>query len=273
MKASKKILALLLSAALGLSLLAGCGNGGNTGSINSGEVNEDGVIIVANSPDEVVVNSADLVPLAEATDISFNCETLEYSFNGVEGADYYYIRVFPVENGEQSNSASFQSDKIDAVESGSYSGVITGQTLLAGEYNIYIVASGSGYISSEAMISGSSTLLAAASVSANWDTGTDEDPTVTAKITITPGDDIAKTFTLVITDEAGNVVYTNENATAEPIVITAEDLGVEALSVEDVYNVSVSVNEISGYKLPAEPTNGTITEQRGSGGPGGPGGS
>lgn len=269
MKASKKILALLLSAALGLSLLAGCGNGGNTGSINSGEVNEDGVIIVANSPDEVVVNSADLVPLAEATDISFNCETMEYSFTGVEGADYYYIRAFPVENGVESNSASFQSDKIDAAESSSYSGVITGQILLAGDYNIYIVASGSGYTSSEAMISGNSTLLAAASVSANWDTGTDENPTVTAKITITPGDEITKTFTLMITDEAGNVVYTNENATSEPIVITAEDLGVETLTVEDVYNVSVSVNEISGYKVPAEPTTGTITEQRGSGGPGG----
>lgn len=269
MKASKKILALLLSAALGLTLLAGCGNGGNSGSINSGEVNEDGVIIVANSPDEVIVNAVDLVPLAEAADISFNCETLEYAFTGVEGADFYYIRVFPVENGVESNSASFQSEKIDAVESNSYSGVIAGQTLLAGDYNIYVVASGSGYTSSEAMISGNSTLMASASVSANWDTGTEENPVVTAKITITPGDSVAKTFTLVITDEAGNVVYTNENATSEPIVITAEDLGVETLTVEDVYNVSVTVNEVSGYKAPAEAATAAITEQMGSGGPGG----
>ena len=269
MKASKKILALLLSAAMALTLLPGCGESGTKTSINSGEVNENGVIIVANSPDEVIVNQADLVPLAQVTGLTFDCETLEYAFTGVEGADFYYIRVFPVENGVESNSASFQSDKIDGSGAAEHSGVIEGQTLLAGDYNIYVVASGSGYSSSEAMTTGVSTLMAAASVSANWDTGTEEDPTVTAKITITPGDSVAKTFTLTITDEAGNVVYTNDAATSEPIVITAADLGVEALAVEDVYNVSVAVNEVPGYTAPAQATTTTITEQRGSGGPGG----
>ncbi len=271
MKASKKFLALSLCAVLGLSLIAGCDSGKQT--IDSGKLNENGYIVVANSPEEVKVNEGDLTSLAQATDLTFNCETLEYSFTGVEGADYYYIRVFPVIDGEESNSASFQSDKIEAGSGTGYTGTIQGQTLLAGDYAIYVVASGSGHTSSEARITGSSSLIANVSLKASFNTGTDENPTVTAEITVTPGDDIAKQFTVTITDESGKVVYTNDKATAETIRLTAADLGAESLTVEDVYQVSVTINPIDGYTVPTEAVTAQITENKGSGFPGGPGGS
>lgn len=269
MKASKKILALLLCAVMCMALLAGCGEE-ETPSINSGSINSNGYIVVANSPDEVVSNES-LGDLAAVTNLTFDCNTCAYSFTGVENADYYYIRVYAVVDGVESNSAEFQSDKINATSGNTYSGTLEGQYLLAGDYNIYVVASGSGYTSSEAQTSGKSIMMASATVTANWATGTEEDPTVTATITITPGDSIVQTFTLVITDANGNEVYRNDAATSEPITITAADLGVEALSVEDVYNVTVTVNEVSGYNAPETPTATTITERRGWG-PGGMGG-
>lgn len=268
MKVSKKILALLLCAALSMALLTACDQ--NSASINSGSVNANGYIVVANSPDEVVANES-LGDLAAVTNLTFDCNTCTYSFTGVENADYYYIRVFAVVNGAESNSAEFQSDKIDATSGNTYSGTLEGKSLLAGDYNIYVVASGSGYTSSEAKTSGQSNKMASASVTANWDTDSEE---VKATITITPGDAIAKTFTLVITDAEGKEVYRNDAATSEPITINAADLGVDALTVEDVYNVSVAVNEVEGYAAPEAPTTTTITEKRGwgPGGMGGPGG-
>lgn len=263
MKASKKTLALLLGAALTVGMLAGCGS--EKASINAGEVNENGYIVVANSPEEVKLLSGELTPLAEATNVSFDCESLEYSFTGVEGADYYYIRVFPVENGQQSNSASFQSEKIEANSSNSYSGTIADELLLAGDYNIYVVASGSGHSSSQAMISGISTLLASPSLKATYETSEDETPVVTAKITVTPGDTLTKSFTLTVTDASGKVVYTNEDVGTEPVVLTAEDLGVEELHVEDEFYANITVNDISGYTAPAEAVSSQITEQKGSG--------
>lgn len=269
MKVSKKIMALLLCAALSLTLLTACDQG--SASIDSGAVNANGYIVVANSPDEVVAKES-LGDLAPVTNLTFDCNTCAYSFTGVEHADYYYIRVFAVVDGVESNSAEFQSDKIDATSGNTYSGTLEGQSLLAGDYNIYVVASGSGYTSSEAKTSGQSVMMAACTVSANWDTGTEEDPTVTAAITITPGDSIAQTFTLVITDANGTEVYRNDAATAAPITITAADLGVEALTVEDVYNVTVTVNEVAGYTAPEAPVTTTITERQmwGPGGMGGP---
>lgn len=259
MKVSKKILALLLCAALSMVLLTACDQ--NSASINSGSVNSSGYIVVANSPDEVIVNES-LGDLATVTNLTFDCNTCTYSFTGVENADYYYIRVFAVVDGVESNSAEFQSDKINATSGNSYSGTLEGQSLLAGDYNIYVVASGSGYTSSEAKTSGQSIMMAAPSVSANWATGTEEDPTVTATITITPGDSVTETFTLVITDADGNEVYRNDAATSESITITAADLGVEALTVEDVYNVTVTVNEVTGYSAPEAPVTTAITERQ-----------
>lgn len=271
MKVSKKILALLLCAALSMALLTACDQ--NSASINSGSVNANGYIVVANSPDEVIANES-LGNLAAVTNLTFDCNTCTYSFTGVENADYYYIRVFAVVDGAESNSAEFQSDKIDATSGNTYNGTLDGKSLLAGNYNIYVVASGAGYSSSEAKTSGQSNKMASASVTANWATGTEEDPTVSATITITPGDSIVKTFTLVITDAEGKEVYRNDAATSEPITINAADLGVDALTVEDVYNVSVAVNEVEGYAAPEAPTTTTITEKRGwgPGGMGGPGG-
>lgn len=230
MKTIKKVLALTLCAALGLALLTGCGSGGNaeTGS-------DSGIITVANSPEEVSTDDTDKTPLGEASDFTFDFEKLEYSFTGVENAEFYYIKVFPVVNGEEGNSASFQSDKIRADDTNSYSGTIEGQTLLAGDYIAHVVASGAGYSSSDIQTSGSSTLLASPNVTANWNTGSDEDPAVTVDITITPGDALTTSFTLTITDESGSTVYSDANATSDPINLTASDLGVETLTVEDVY--------------------------------------
>jgi hypothetical protein len=253
MKNCKKVLALILALAMCMALLVGCGGGTTT---NQGE---NGVITVANSPDEVTDQDADKTPLGEASDFTFDFESLDYAFSGTENAEFYFIKVYPVVDGQESNSASFQSDKIVANESNSYSGTIEGETLLAGDYVAHVVASGTGYKSSDIQISGTSTLLAAAGLSANWNTDDPDD--VKVDITITPGDDITTEFTLTITDSTGNTVYTNANATVEPIQLTAADLGAEALSVEDEYTVTVTVNPVDGYSLPAEGTSASITER------------
>lgn len=253
MKKFKSIFALALCLAMALTFLTGCG-----GTQNPSE--EGGVITVANSPDDVTASEGTGAPLAEASDFTFDFMTLDYSFTGVENAEFYYIKVYPVVDGEESNSASFQSDKISANDSGSYSGAIEGQILLAGDYIAHVVASASGYKSSDVQTSGTSTLLASASVTANWNTG--NDPDITADITITPGDALTSSFTLTVTNEAGDEVYRNEAATAEPISLTAADLGAEALTTEDVYNVTVTVNPVEGYTLPAEGATTQITERR-----------
>lgn len=253
MKNLKKALALLLSLAMCMAFLAGCGDTG-TGT-NTGE---SGVITVANSPDEASAGTSDKTPLGEASGFSFDFESLEYSFTGAENAEFYYIKVYPVVNGAESNSASFQSDKISANDSNSYSGTIEGQTLLAGDYIAHVVASASGYSSSDIQVSGTSTLMASASVSATWNT--DDETNITFTITITPGDEIAETFTLTVTDEEGSEVYSNASATSEPITLTASDVGADALSTEDVYTVTVTVNEVAGYTAPSESASTQVAE-------------
>ena len=261
---NKKTTALFLSAALGLTLLAGCASE-KGGSINVGEVNANGYIVVANNPEEVKLLQGDLTPLDSVTNLTFDFESLAYSFTGVEGADFYFIRVFPVVNGVESNSASFQSDKIEATSGNTYSGTIEGEILLAGDYNVYVVASGIGHSSSEAMTTGSSTLLASPSVKANYQKTEGDNPVVTAEITITPGDDLTNSFTLTVTDGTGKVVYTNAKAGTDPIVLTAEDLGVEVLNTEDEFYANVTVNDVSGYIAPTDAVSTQITERRGSG--------
>ncbi|MCC8129914.1 MAG: hypothetical protein LIO51_08290 [Clostridiales bacterium] len=266
MNSLKKISALVLSLLLCAALLAGC----SSGSSDSASDSDSGIITVYSSPDDVVVDDSDLTPLAEVTDFTFDFESLDYSFTGAEGADFYYIRVYPVTDGEEGNSASFQSDKINADDTNSYSGTIADETLLAGDYIAYVVASGDGYSSSETSVTGSSTLMASASLSANWNTGDGEDGdgTVSVDITITPGDDIAQTFTLIVTNEAGEEVYRDESATSDPINLTAADLGADELTVEDVYNVTVTVNQVSGYTAPAEGATAQVTEAMSFGFPG-----
>lgn len=251
-----KILGAAISIAIMLILLTACG-GSADGSVSSGSVNENGYITVANSPDDVT-DAASKGELAAATGFTFDFESLEYSFTGVDNAEFYYIRVYPIENGAESNSASFQSDKIDAAQDGGYSGRIEGETLLAGDYAAYVIASASGYTSSETSVNGTSTLLAAASLSASWNTDGDN---VTADITVTAGDSIATSFTLVITDESGAEVYRDDDAEAGELSVTAEMLGVDTLTTEDVYNVTVSINEVPGYTLPSpNETTAQITE-------------
>ena len=226
---------------------------------------DSNVIVVANSPEEAAGNDEDKEPLGEASDFTFDFETLDYSFTGVKEAEFYYIKVFPVVDGEESKSASFQSEKIDANADNQYSGTIEDEILLAGDYRAHVVASAAGYSSSEIEVDGTSTLLATPSLSANWDTEDEND--VKVKITITPGDELTETFTLTVKNESGETVYTDEKAEAGEIVLTAKDLGVEALTTEDVYSVAVSDNEVDGYNLPAEnEVSADITEARGFGG-------
>lgn len=278
MKWIKKLPALLLSATLLLSLLAACDSGSKP---NAGNGNPS-VISVANRPDGVT-NDQNRVPLGEVTSFTFDFEMLEYSFTGADNAEFYYIRVFPVVNGKEGNSASFQSDKIDADSSNSYSGMIEGQALLAGDYIAHVVASAAGYSSSDTQLSGSSTMQGNPTLSATWNTGNsgggfpgmpspepagDEPIPVTADISITAAaESVTKSYTLVITDGAGKEVYRDNAAQAGSINLTAEDFGVEELSTEDVYNVTVTVNQESGFKAPAEGVTAQIAERRFGGPP------
>lgn len=271
MKQLTKLLALLLSAMLLLACLSACKSGPTNENVNSG------VITVANSP-EGLSAADDRTPLGEASGFTFDFETLEYAFTGAENAEFYYIRVFPVVNGAEGNSASFQSDKISADSSNSYSGIIEGQTLLAGDYAAHVVASAPGYSSSDIQVSGSSAMQGNPTVSATWNTGSsggfpgmgggedtssDEPVPVTADISITAADEtVTKSYTLVVTNESGAEVYRNDSAEAGSVNLTAEDFGVEALSTEAVYNVTVTVNQVSGYKVPAEGVTTQIAERR-----------
>ena len=67
---------------------------------------DSNVIVVANSPEEAAGNDEDKEPLGEASDFTFDFETLDYSFTGVEEAEFYYIKVFPVVDGEENPQAS-----------------------------------------------------------------------------------------------------------------------------------------------------------------------
>ena len=82
---------------------------------------------------------------------------------------------------------------------------------------------------------------------ANYQKTEGDNPVVTAEITITPGDYLTNSFTLTVTDGTGKVVYTNAKAGTDPIVLTAEDLGVEVLNTEDEFYANVTVNDVSGY--------------------------
>lgn len=274
MKRTKQLLALLLSAAMLLILLAAC----DTSSKPNPNNGNPSVISVANSPDGVT-GDENRTPLGEASGFTFDFETLEYAFTGAENAEFYYIRVFPVVNGQESNSASFQSDKIDADSSNSYSGVIEGQSLLAGEYAAHVVASAAGYSSSDIQVSGSSAMQGNPTLSATWNIGSfggfpgmpggnqepasDEPVPVTADISITAADEtVTKSYTLVVTNEAGSEVYRDDSAEAGSVNLTAEDFGVEELTVEDVYNVTVTVNQVSGFKVPAQGVTAQIAERR-----------
>ena len=272
MKRIKKLSALLLSSALLLTLLAACGGDPKS---NGGS----GIIPVANSP-EGISDNANRTPLEEVTGFTFDFDTLAYSFTGAKNGEFYYIRVFPVIDGVEANSASFQSDKISADSSNSYSGTIEGQVLLAGDYVAHVVASASGYSSSEVQLSGTSSMQGNPTVSATWNTGnsgggfpgmpggggdtsSDEPVAVTADISITPADEtITKTYTLVIVNEAGNEVYRDDAMEAGSVNLTAEDFGVAELSTEDVYTVTVTANQESGFKAPAEGVTVQISERR-----------
>jgi len=239
----KKILSMILLAAMCLSLLTVMANA-------------DNIITVRNYPDGESEEAS--TPLDAASDFTFDAMTMEYSFTGAANAQFYFIKVYPVVDGAESVSASFQSAMIPADSSNSYAGVIEGETLLAGDYVAYVVASASGYKSSEASATCSSTLLAEASLKANWKGGDEQAPEVSVEITVTAGDAYSKSFTVVITNEAGEEVYRNDDAQAGVIALTAEDLGVESLSKDDIYNVTLSINPVKGYTLPA---NNLISEQ------------
>lgn len=278
MKRLTKTLCASLCLTLALAGLAGCDDTADQKTISSGNVNAAGYIAVANSPDEVRGDESKGA-LAAVTGFTFDFETLDYSFTGDVNAEFYYIRVFPVTDGVEGNSASFQSDKIDASSANTYSGTIEGQVLLAGDYVAHVVASAAGYTSSDAQLGGSSTMQGNPTLSATWNTGggggfpgmpggdpggnSDEPVAVTADISITAAkENVTKSYTLVVTNEAGTEVYRNENAAAGSTKLTAADLGVEELATTDVYNVTVTVNQEAGYKVPAEGVTAQIAERR-----------
>lgn len=268
-------LPLLLCALLLLALLTACGDGQSPGGDAA-----PGIITVANSPDGIAQNE-NRTPLDQAAGFTFDFESLEYSFTGAANAEFYYIRVFPVVNGAEGNSASFQSEKIDANSSNTYSGVIQDQALLAGDYIAHVVASAAGYSSSDVSVSGSSKMQGSPAVSATWNTGAamfpgmpapepagDEPVPVTADITITAAAEaVTQSYTLVITDASGAEVYRDNAAQAGSLNLTAQDLGAAELSTEDVYSVTVTVNQVSGYKVPAEGVTVQIAERRFGGPP------
>ena len=66
----------------------------------------------------------------------------------------------------------------------------------------------------------------------------------------------------MVTDGSGAEVYRDNSAGAGSINLTAEDFGVEELSTEDVYNVTVTVNQESGFKAPSEGVTAQIAERR-----------
>ena len=248
----KKIVSTLCVLALCLGMMSGCAAGSteNTTPVAKSE-------------------------LAQVSNFTFDFESGADSFAGVENAAFYYLKVLSVTDGVESVTAVVQSDKIDANTSNSYTGTVSYE-FLAGDYTAQVMAAGSGYKSSYTKISGSSTLQGKPTVSANWKT---EDDVVTgAEITITAVDAITKDYKLTVTNEAGDVVYSNDHVPAGALNLTVEDFGVEALTVDDVYNVTVTVNQVSGYTAPAEGVTAQIQEQQSSsggpgGGPGGPGGS
>lgn len=209
--------------------------------------------------------------LAQVTDFAFDFETGDYSFTGAENAAFYYIKVFSVVDGVESVTAVVQSDKIDANASNSYTGTVSYE-FLAGDYTAQVMAAGAGYKSSYTKTSGSSTLQGQATVSAHWKT--EEDVVTGAEISISVKDTVTKDVTVTVTNEAGETVYESAQVPAGTLALTVEDFGVEALTVEDIYNVTVTVNQVDGYKAPTEAVNAQIEEQQSSsGGPGGPGGS
>lgn len=89
-----------------------------------------------------------------------------------------------------------------------------------------------------------------------------DDAAEDADRSITAADEtVTKSYTLVVTNESGTEVYRSDSAEAGSINLTAEDFGVEELTTKDVYNVTVTVNQESGYKVPAEGVTAQITEQ------------
>ena len=207
--------------------------------------------------------------LDNVTDFAFDFDTGAYSFTGANNAQFYVVRVYSVENGVESVSALAQSDRIDADDSNTYAGTIDA-SLIAGDYNAYVLAVASGYSPSTTQVSGASTMLATPNVSAVWD---GEEPDLAVKLTIRAGDAVAQSYTVSVAKD-GTEVYAASNIPAGELFLTAADLGVEALSKDDAYTVTVSVDPVPGYTAP-ESVTVNVTEQMGwgsgepSGGPGG----
>lgn len=204
--------------------------------------------------------------LGEVSDFSFDFNSGEYSFTGTDNALFYVVRLYLVEDGVQSPSAQAQSERIDADEANQYSGRLN-TSLVAGEYNAYVLAVASGYTPSSTLVSGASTAQAQPTVAANWQ---EDGPNVAIKLTITAGDSVTDSYAVTL-EKDGAVVYRNPNASNGETVLAASDLGLEALSKDDHISVTVAVNAVPGFTAP-DPVKTDVTEQQ-MGGPGGmPGG-
>ena len=87
-------------------------------------------------------NSADAfteVNGAKAANVTFDFLTGDYTFQGVDGAEEYRVRIFPVTNGVEEELPVNESQPIRGGES-SYSGNLPVWSLTAGEpYNVYVL--------------------------------------------------------------------------------------------------------------------------------------
>ena len=200
--------------------------------------------------------------LGEVSDLTFDFNTGDYSFTGTDNALFYVVRLYPVENGTQSPSAQAQSERIDSNDANRYEGRLN-TSLVAGDYNAYVLAVASGYTPSTTLVSGTSTAQAKPSVTANWQ---EDGPNVSVKLTITADDKVTDSYTVTM-EKDGQVIFDDPNVQNGETMLQASDLGLAELHKDDRISVTVAVNEVPGYTVP-EPVRTDVTEEQ-RGGPGG----
>ena len=108
--------------------------------------------------------------------------------------------------------------------------------------------------------------MAKPAVSANWQ---EDGPNVSVKVEIKAGDSVASSYTVTV-EKDGSEIYRNADAKNGDLMLNAPDLGLAEISKADKLKVTVAVNPVPGYSIPA-PVTTDVTEKQ-QGGPGGGGG-
>lgn len=208
--------------------------------------------------------------LAEVTNFTFNFDSGEYGFTGSENATFYSLKVYQYVDGTLDAHAVASSGMIKATdENTEYSGTMD-YTFTAGSYRAVIKAIAPRYKASEATLEGECNSLVAPTVTATWST----DGETAINITITAGDEITKDYTVSVTNTTSSTqVYSNSSVTAGSLTLTASDLtGVESLSSDDSYSVTVQGNAYGDYTAASAVTVSVSKADQGGGGGGFPGG-